>query len=421
MKIFKNICAKRQECFQNILGHITHMKIVQINTVCGTGSTGRIATDIHSALQSKGIQSYIIYGRGKSRACENAIKVSSKLDFYSHALQTRLFDIHGFCSTNATKKAINVLDDLQPDIVHLHNVHGYYLNVELLFNYFKQHPNIRVIWTLHDCWSFTGHCAYFDFWGCDKWKTQCFNCPQKNTYPASNLLDNSKANYQRKRAVFTGVKNLTIITPSRWLADLVIRSFLKDYPVHVLDNGIDLTVFRPRESEFRRKYQLQNKFLIMGAASVWSARKGFDDFIALAKKLPDNYRLVMVGLTPDRISKLPSNIIGIHRTDNPIELAEIYSAADVFFNPTYEDNYPTVNLEAIACGTPVITYNTGGSPESVSPDHGFVVDKGDVSAVICIVNALESQPHKIDTVPTGFNKDNFVESMLKLYCLQPFS
>lgn len=393
------------------------MKILQINSVCGLGSTGRIATDIYAALQAKGIESHIMFGRGEARGCDSAIKISSQLDFYSHALQTRLFDNHGFCSTKATLQAIKALDELKPDIVHLHNIHGYYLNVELLFAYLKQQPKIKIIWTLHDCWPFTGHCAYFDFADCSKWKTQCFSCPQKNTYPASNGLDNSKNNYQRKKAAFTGLKDLTIVTPSQWLADLVKQSYLKDYPVQVVNNGIDLSVFQPRQSEFRVKHNLVDKFLIMGAASVWSPRKGFDDFIALAKILPDNYHLVMVGLSPDKIKTLPSNIIGIHRTDNPTELAEIYSAADVFFNPTYEDNYPTVNLEAIACCTPVITYNTGGSPESVSTEHGFVVAKGDVSAVLAVVKNLSLEPFHMGKLPISFDKDNFVDEMLALYHL----
>lgn len=391
--------------------------IIQINSVCGIGSTGRIATDIHSALQAKGIGSYIMYGQGKARACDSAIKVSSQWDFYSHALKSRLLDNHGFCSTKATMQAIKALDALNPDIVHLHNIHGYYLNVELLFSYLKKQPQIKIIWTLHDCWPFTGHCSYFDFCRCEKWKTQCFSCPQKNTYPASYGFDNSKKNYLRKKSAFTGLKDLTIVTPSQWLADLVKQSYLNDYPVQVVNNGIDLTVFQPRQSEFRVKHNLVDKFLIMGAASVWSPRKGFDDFIALANMLPNNYYLVMVGLPPDKIKSLPSNIIGIHRTDNPTELAEIYSAADVFFNPTYEDNYPTVNLEAIACGTPVITYNTGGSPESVSAEHGFVFAKGDLASVVNAVKNLALRPFALGKLPISFDKDNFVDEMLALYHL----
>lgn len=392
------------------------MKVIQVNTVCGTGSTGRIATDIHAVLKAKGFSSNIMFGRGVAQECDSVIKISGQVDFYSHAIQTRIFDTHGFGSVKSTKNALRILDELKPDIIHLHNIHGYYLNVELLFNYFKKNPQIKVIWTLHDCWPFTGHCAYFDFADCDKWKNQCFSCEQKKTYPASNLFDNSKNNYQRKKAAFVGVKNLTIVTPSHWLAELVKKSYLKKYPVKVVNNGIDLTIFRPRESAFRSKYNLKDKFLVMGAASIWSQRKGFADFIELASMLPDDYRLVMVGLPLDKIKVLPSNIIGIHRTDNPIELAEIYSTVDVFFNPTYEDNYPTVNLEAIACGTPVITYNTGGSPESVSEDHGFVVDKGNLSVVVEVLGKLRAHPLNITSIPESFDKNIFVKSMLELYC-----
>lgn len=393
------------------------MKILQINSVCGIGSTGRIATDIHAALNAKGISNHIMYGRGEPRACESAIKISNKLDFYSHVLHTRLLDKHGFCSTRSTQNALKIIDELQPDIIHLHNIHGYYINVELLFTYLKLHPQIKVIWTLHDCWAFTGHCAYFDFVGCKKWMDQCYSCPQKKSYPASNFCDASKLNFQRKKDTFIGHKNLTIVTPSNWLEGLVKQSFLKDYPIKVVNNGIDLTVFRPRENNFRAKYNLQDKFLIMGAASDWSPRKGFNDFINLAKILPDSYRLVMVGLSPNSIKMLPNNIIGIHRTDNPIELAEIYSSADVFFNPTYEDNYPTVNLEAIACGTPVIAYKTGGCPESVSIVHGFVVERGDMTAVVETIQKLSVQPLSMSSLPMSFDKNNFVEEMVAIYHL----
>lgn len=397
--------------------NLTSVTVVQINSVCGVGSTGRIATDIHSALKVNKVDSYIIYGRGKNKACENLINTGGKLSLYWHALQNRLLDNHGFSSSKNTKSILRILDELKPDVVHLHNIHGYYINVEMLFSYFKKHPELKVVWTLHDCWPFTGHCAHFDFIGCQRWKENCFSCPQKTTYPTSYLLDMSESNYRRKRNAFLGVQNLTIITPSRWLANLVKQSFLKDYPIHVVNNGIDLNIFRPRESDFRYKYNIEGDFLIMGAASSWSERKGLTDFISLAKKVPRNCKLIMVGLPFEKIKKLPKNIIGIPRTDNPIELAEIYSAADVFFNPTYEDNYPTVNLESIACGTPVITYRTGGSPESVCDKYGFVVNKGDVLAVLNILEFLQRNMLVIPKVPAEFGKDTFVKNMLSFYGL----
>lgn len=393
------------------------MKIVQINTVCGIGSTGRIVTDIHAALIAKGFDSHVMYGRGEARSCNKAIKIGDQKDFYWHVLQTRIFDTHGFCSIKATQSALKKLDELRPNIVHIHNIHGYYINIELLFLYLRARPHIKIFWTLHDCWPFTGHCAYFDLVRCDKWKTGCFSCPQKNNYPASKVIDNSKTNYLRKKAAFLGVDNLTIITPSQWLANLVKESYFKEKSVKVINNGIDLDIFCHRNSNFRERYNLTDKFLIMGAASDWSPRKGFDDFISLSKLLPSYFQIIMIGLSLEIIKKLPSNILGICRTDNAIELAEIYSAADVFFNPTYEDNFPTVNLEAIACGTPVITYNTGGSPESVLKENGFVVEQGELASVVEIVNKLSETPLDMMTIPVNFNKVHFVDTLIATYKL----
>ncbi|MEH8183946.1 glycosyltransferase [Aeromonas allosaccharophila] len=390
-------------------------RIIQINSVCGVGSTGRIVTDIYHQLKVRGDICNVFYGRGAARSCEETFKIGNDFDFYKHVLGTRIFDNHAFFSSENTRLAIKKIDEFKPDIIHLHNIHGYYINVELLFEYLRIHQEIKVVWTLHDCWAFTGHCCYFENASCDKWKYECFNCPQKNSYPASYLLDNSFNNFNRKKKAFTGLDNVTIVTPSQWLADLVKNSYLGEYQIHVINNGIDLDVFTPRQSLFRYKYDLENKFLIMGAASDWSPRKGFDDFVSLANLLPNEYTIVMIGLSKDRIKNLPSNIIGIERTNNPIELAEIYSSVNVFFNPTYEDNYPTVNLEAIACGTPVITYNTGGSPESVSSGHGFVVAKSDVAAVVEIIKNIEKQPLVMPSLPASFDKNNFVDMMISIY------
>ena len=249
----------------------------------------------------------------------------------------------------------------------------------MIFKFIKKH-NIRTIWTLHDCWSFTGKCAYFDVAGCDKWQNMCHNCPQLASYPISKV-DKTEKMYKLKKKWFTGVKDMTIVTPSKWLADLVKKSFLKDYSVKVINNGIDLSVFKPLESSFRKDNNLEDKFILLGVASPWDYRKGFDIFVELSKKLDNSYKIVLVGLSKEQISTLPENIIGIERTSNQTELAKIYSAADVFVNPTREDNFPTVNMEALACGTPVITFNTGGSPESINETCGMVVSCDDVDAM----------------------------------------
>jgi len=358
--------------------------VLQINSVCGIGSTGRIATDIHNILIQQGHESYIAYGRNLPKNCETAIRIGNKFDNYSHVIATRLFDEHGFGSKKATMKFLERIYELDPNIIHLHNIHGYYINIEILFDFLRSFDK-PIFWTLHDCWPFTGHCTYFDNINCNKWVSNCCKCPQKHEYPKSIIVDNSNANYYKKKRLFTGIKNLTIITPSKWLASLVNRSFLSEYPIEVIHNGIDLNIFKPRVSNFREKYGLINKYIILGVASVWGERKGFFHFVELAKMLNTNEVIVLVGLTKKQSKLLPKNIIGITRTNNAIELAEIYSAADVFINPTLEDNFPTVNIEALACGTPVLTYETGGSPESIDTTCGKVIkDKNPQSIVQAI-------------------------------------
>lgn len=354
------------------------MKILQINSVCGTGSTGKIAVENYKKHKEQGIESWIAYGRGEPKNCEHTIRIGTNFDVYYHGIMTRIFDKHGFYSKKATEKFIEEVKKLNPDTIHLHNIHGYYLNIEILFKYLKEYGK-EIIWTLHDCWAFTGHCAHFDFVGCGKWKTGCYKCPQKNTYPISNFFDNSKWNYLKKKELFTGIKNLKIIAPSKWLAGLVKESFLQKYPIEVVYNEIDKEIFKPRESDFRKKYNIEDKFIILGVASPWSKKKGFDDFMKLSKMISDKEIIVMVGLMEKQLKNLPKNIIGIERTTNQIELAEIYSTADVFFNPTYEDTYPTVNLEAIACEILVITYASGGSPESIIENkNGYIIHKGKI-------------------------------------------
>lgn len=357
------------------------MRVLQINSVCGVGSTGRIATDLYKVLEEQGHECLIAYGRGTAPEGINSYKIGTNLDNYLHVARTRLLDQHGYGSKKATIELVKKIKEYNPDVIHLHNLHGYYLNLEVLFNYLAE-SNKPVIWTLHDCWAFTGHCAHFDYIGCDKWKDECNNCPQKKEYPSSNFLDNSKLNFNKKKELFTSLQNMKIITPSKWLAKLVQESFLGKYNVEVINNGIDLNVFKPTPSDFRQKYYLEKKKIILGVASVWTERKGLSTFIELSAKLNEDYQIVLVGITEKQKNDLPVNIIGITRTNNIKELAEIYTAADVFVNPTLEDNFPTVNLEALACGTPVITYDTGGSPEIVNIECGAVVRQDNLDELI---------------------------------------
>lgn len=367
------------------------MRVLIINEYCGTRSTGKIACEIAEKYECEGHEVRVAYGRNDNvpeKYRRFTVKIGTMKDVYLHALMTRLTGRTGFFSRGATRKFLKWADEYDPDFLWLHNIHGYYINIELLFNWIKSRPNMKVNWTLHDCWAFTGHCAYFTMAGCEKWMTHCGHCPQKDTYPAS-FVDNSSRNYDDKRRLFTGVKDMTIITPSQWLADLVKQSYLKEYPVEVRYNTIDTEIFRPRPSDFREKSGLAGKIIMLGVASDWDKRKGLGDFVRLAGMLdPEKYAIVLVGLSPKQMKALPKNITAIERTNNQIELAEIYTAADVFFIPSYEENYPTVCLEAEACGTPVIAYNAGGTPETLHDPRSCVIDCGDVEAARKILASL---------------------------------
>lgn len=362
------------------------MRILQITAFSGWGCTGRIALGIHNTLVEQGYESAIAWGRTNTAPADvKTFQIGSKLDQKIHGLYTRITDKCGFGSKEATKNFIKQIDEYNPDLVQLHILHGYYINLEILFHYLKE-KKIPVVWTFHDCWAFTGHCPYFDLVGCEKWKTGCHNCQQKAHHPTSWILDNSKWNWERKRELFTALDNLTIVTPSKWLAGLVKESFLKDCRVEVINNGINLNDFKPTEGTFRKDYGLGNKRIVLGISSTWCKSKGIDDFIELSKKLSNDYKIVLVGLSKKQMAVLPKQILGIERMDSVRQLAEIYTAADVFVNPTYEDNYPTTNLEALACGTPVITYDTGGSVEAAENKYGRIIHKGNIEELYhCIM------------------------------------
>ncbi|RGE98294.1 glycosyltransferase [Catenibacterium sp. AM22-15] len=355
-------------------------RILFINSVCN-GSTGTICKNLYKAAEEAGHTCCIAYGRGDAPEGFNTIKIGNQLDIYLHVLKSRLIDASGFGSEKATKDLIKQIEEFKPDVIHLHNIHGYYVNIEILFNYLKHHPEIKKIWTLHDCWSYTGHCAYYSYAKCDKWQTCCNgNCPNKKEYPQT-IFSNVKSNFNKKREIFSGVENMILVTPSKWLKKEVEKSYLKDYPIEVINNGVDTNVFKPTPSNIKQQYGIEDKKVILGVASVWDKRKGLDTFIELSKELDNQYQIVLIGLNKKQIAQLPTNIVGISRTENVQELVKWYSAADVYFNPTLEDNYPTTNLESIACGTPVITFNTGGSPESAYVDEDKIVTN-DIHSII---------------------------------------
>lgn len=389
------------------------MKILQINTTVNSGSTGRIAEDIGKTLISAGHESYIGFGRGNQKSASKLIRIGSRLDFYLHLIISLFTDRHGFGSKRATKRLLKQIDEINPDAIGLHNIHGYYLNVEELFKYIKE-KNIPVLWTFHDCWPFSGHCSY---------NTDCDNCKKcQKKYPISIFLNQSTRNYNDKNLIFNQVKKLQIVAPSLWLKNLVYRSFLK-YPVQCVNNGINLNQFKPSENhlKLKEKLHLRNKKVILGVASTWDKRKGLADFMQLAIVIDANYQIILIGLTSKQMKNLPKNIMGVKRTENIAELANYYSMADVYVNPTTKDNFPTTNIEALACGTPVITYNTGGSPEAINKDTGMVVEKEDVNGLYNAIHKLSLQPREHYTkvcrrrAEQLFNKEDRYRDYLKLY------
>lgn len=352
-------------------------RILEINSVYEVGSTGRIVHQLCNKIRQDGNDYYVLYGRGPVSQDPNSYKIGNNATIIKNVLMTRILDVHGFSSKYMTNLALKKIDEFKPDLIHLHNLHGYYIDVEVLFNYIKK-IGIPVVWTLHDAWPMTGHCAYF--MDCQKWKYGCNNCQFKKKYPTSIILDNSQKNWVYKKNIFNDVSNLTIVTPSNWLANIVKESYLKNYKVHIINNGIDDSIFFKKSNGLKNELKLNNKFIILAVSNVWNQLKGYDDILKLAKIISDEFIIVMIGLNSKQLPKLPNNILGIERTNSSCELAEYYNMADVFINLTYADNYPTVNLEARACGLPVITYDVGGSPESAG-NGAIVVPVGNYKMV----------------------------------------
>ncbi len=385
----QKIKAKNKKEIEKIKKELGKKKLIQINTVCN-GSTGKIMGEIQRKANEESFSTLSIYGRRKGFKDLNCVKVGGFFSFCFHVGITTLFDKQGSGSYFKTKKMVRILRKENPDIIHLHNIHGYYLNYKVLFKYLKNDFTGKIFWTFHDCWPFTGHCPYFTLAKCQKWQTECHHCPNKKNYPTSLFLDASRSNYKKKKEMFTGLKDLTIITPSVWLNNLVKQSFFKDYSVVTINNTVDINVFKPTfDSMLFKKYNIpEEKKILLGVASVWEERKGLRDFLKLSNQIGKEYIIVLIGLSKKQLKKMKlySNIIGIERTESQIELAKFYTMATYFLNLTYEDNYPTVNLEAISCGTKVISYNTGGCKEQITKENGYIVSIGNIEKIVEILN-----------------------------------
>lgn len=354
------------------------MRVLIINSSCGVGSVGRICVDFAKEYEAKGYEVKITYGRDLKvpEGLEKyAVRIGGKMNLVCHVLYSRLLDRHGFASWHATKKFLKWAEIYDPDIIFMHNIHGYYLNVELLFRWIKSHPEKKILWMLHDCWAFTGHCSYFSFEKCTKWQTQCEKCELLSKYPASMGVDNSTNNFRKKKELFTGIKNMTLITPSYWLGNLVKKSFLKEYPVTVIHNRVNTEVFKPTNSDLRERYDLVGKKILLGVAFKWTKFKGLNDFIELADHLPDDYRIVLIGLEKNQMQNIPNKIIGIERTQNVHELAAWYTTADLYINLSVQETFGMTTLEAISCGTRAIVYEETAGEEVIEGTDSIAVPR----------------------------------------------
>ncbi len=369
------------------------MKILQIETLYSAGGIPRIVRSLMDVVKENGDECKFVFGRQRVEVIpqhkNDTFLMEGKLEIYSHVLKSRLFDRSGFGSKAATKRLIKFIKEYDPDVIHLHSLLGYYINIKVLFNYLAE-AGKPVVWTQHDCWAITGHCIHFVNVGCDKWKTGCHSCSQKGTYPPSIFADSSRRNYREKKELFTSVPNMTLVTPSEWLAGFMRQSFLSKYPIRVIPNGIDLNLYKPMESDLREKYNIGDKKILLGVAGTWAPTKGLHHLCKAYEALgSEKYQLVVIGVSEEQQASLPENTISFKRTTNVEELIKWYSAADVFLNATTADNFPTVNLESLACGTPVITFPTGGSVESVDKTCGIVTEAQTTEALIKAIKELE--------------------------------
>lgn len=397
-------------------------KILQINSVLNTGSTGRIVEQIGQYIISKQWDSYVGFGRSLTTSSSKTITIGNKFDQIIHGVKTRIFDKHGFGSVKATKLLIQQINNLSPDLIHLHNIHGYYLNYQILFK-FLINSNIPVIWTLHDCWAFTGHCSYFSDINCLKWKVHCKKCPKTRNYPSSILMDNSYKNYETKKEVFNKLSNVHIVAVSQWLASLVKDSFLSSFPLKVIHNGINLDEFYPSERSaiLDAKYGFLNRKVLIAVATSWSKNKGWNDYIELSKVLPNQFVIVLVGVTKKQKSTLPPQIIGIERTDDTKELAALYSHAEIVLNLSYQETFGMSTAEGLACGTPIIVYNTTASPELVTKNTGIIVETGKINKVLDAIKLICSKSKEFYTYECRqlaldrYNKEDRYADYFELY------
>lgn len=386
--------------------------LLLINVALNTGSTGKIVEGIGSLALAEGWNVVVAHGaRYKNKSNLRNIQVSSKIGEYLHYFESSIFDAQGLGSRVENKKFLKELDRIKPDIVHIHNIHGCFLNYPLLFRYLKVR-NIPVVWTLHDCWAMTGHCVHFERTKCDKWKSLCEKCPQIRDFPRSYLFDMSKRNFMLKRELLSQLDNLHITTVSRWLADVAKESYLKSSPIHVIPNGIQTSQFQSTSSDIKEQLKIKGKRMLLAVASGFGERKGLYDYCRLSEMLPDKYKLVLVGVSAEDRKHLPSNIIALSKTNSQLDLVKLYSAADVLLSLSYEETFGLTILEAMSCGTPAVVYANTAQPELISSNTGAVIPNGDIDAVVTAVENICSQGKDLYSYNCKSFAENYEQSKI---------
>ena len=395
-------------------------KLFQIGSALNYGAPGKIAEQIGILAQHNGWDVYMAHGnKYQNKSALKTVQTVSSFQEHLHEIKSVLFDASGLGSTRETIRLVELLKEVQPDVIHLHNIHGYFLDYRVLFDYLR-YSNIPIIWTLHDFWPVTGHCAHFINVPCYKWKTGCSNCPQPKSYPLS-LVDESKRNWKLKKQYFSALPNITLVPVSHWVGSLVKDSFLGGYPINVIYNGVDTTIFKPYETKLSAQYDLHGKFVLIGVASPWSERKGYKDYLELRKQLSDDFAIIMVGLTDSQIKTLPKGIIGVEKTRDQISLAQYYSMADVVLNLSYQETFGMTTVEGMSCGTPSIVYNITASPELLDQETGMVVEPGDIMGVVTAIYAMRSKRKSFYSdacrrrVQELFDKDKCFLEYIRLY------
>ncbi|WP_025725310.1 glycosyltransferase [Acholeplasma granularum] len=397
------------------------MKVLQINSVCGTGSTGRIVTDLHHKLIEQGHESIVAFGRGDAKNIDvkKTIKIGNSISTALHLIKSRIFDSHGLGSKISTFNFIRKIKKEKFDVIHLHNVHGYYLNIIILFKFLSKFKG-KVIWTFHDAWPFTGHSAYFDYPPITSWRDGIHDCIGKSNYPKSIFLDRRIRNGKIKKKYFSSVDSMTIVTPSNWLKELASKSFFNKYEIKVINNGINLSSYNYNNNDDDLN-KSKNRRILLGVASPWSKRKGLEVFLELNKLISEKYQILLIGLSKKQIKKIPDNIIALRKTNNIQELVSLYNKAFIYINPTFEDNFPTTNIESISCGTPVITFNTGGSPEIIDQSCGVITKEKNAESILESIRIIENmdyeivQKNSIMRAQKLYSKDDRFADYIRLY------